>query len=230
MINKVSKKNRFFINNCKEIFKFLINEYEFKLAGTHIENLYLEVVFKNKTTAIAIRLEERDGGITVELIKLINGDIPSGSIFIFSDTKLNLFDLEILLAIRDASQKIEHPNLDDLVFKPGWEKVMRRVLKQFARAVKQYADDVLRGDFSVFPELEKIVKSRTVKPKINIYYPVEASDIEKIGEKRVVKPKYKTIKIKLKNGKDDYKKKIINAIDQINLPIHKKPRAIIPKR
>lgn len=149
-----------FVSLVKKNFKFLEKEFGFFVFKVEDEIWGEAVTYINKTTAITISLEERDGGIFLELYKLIDGCMPEKPITITQKTKLHSFEFENLLLLRAPSLQLEHPFIDDLVFKPGKEKVIGKVLKQCADALKMYAIDVLRGDFTVFFDLEKLVKSR----------------------------------------------------------------------
>lgn len=149
-----------FISLVGKNFKFLEQKFGFFAFKVEDEAWGEAVTYINKTTAIKISLEERDGGIFLELCKLIDGCIPEKPITITQKTKLYSFEFENLLLLRAPSLQLEHPLIDDLVFKPGKEKVMGKVLKQYADTLKIYAKDVLKGDFTVFSDLEKLVKNR----------------------------------------------------------------------
>lgn len=160
MQNRGEKKALFFYKMCKEEFKFLETEFNCKVVNINQTKSRELLIYMNETTAVQISLELRDGGIFVEIMKLDEGKIPPKAIFVNSNTKLNRFDFEDLLAIRNPSLSIERPDLDKLIFEPGWEKTMTRVVRQFASELRKYAFDVLRGDFHIFAHMEKIVKAR----------------------------------------------------------------------
>lgn len=160
MENTLKDFDKYFVNKCKELFSFLEKEFDCELEEIVKESYGLIIYYKNRTTAIQISLEERDGGIFVELIRLVNNKIPERPIQIDKYTELHRFDLEDLLDIKKASLKIKHPPLDDLVFNLCREKVLEKVLFQCAEGLKLYASDILNGDFAIFSQLEKIVKSR----------------------------------------------------------------------
>lgn len=150
----------FFVDKCKEVFLFLEKEFDCNLESQIKNTCGLTICYKNSTTAIQISLEERDGGIFVELVRLVNNKISERPIQINKRTKLYRFDLEDLLDVKNASLKIEHPPLEDLVFNSGREKVVEKVLIQYAEGVRRYAKDVLNGDFAIFSQLERVIKDR----------------------------------------------------------------------
>ncbi len=164
-------KNRdvseYFVLVCKKNFHFLEKEFLFKHYVTIFGDGGVTVTYKSDKAAIVVSLNERHGGILVDLIRLKDNQIPDLPIEIDKDTKLNEFDFEDLLTIRNRDGKIEKPDLDDLVFNAGREKIIGKTLKQYAMALHAYAKDILRGDFEVFNKLEEIVKKRIKRIKTN---------------------------------------------------------------
>lgn len=139
--------------------EFLIKYYE-SIIGDGVT-----VIYKNNKVAVSITLSEKYGGILIDLIRLKNKEIPIHPVEIDQTTELNEFDFEDLLYIRNPALKIEKPSLDDLVFNLGREKVVERVLKRYAEALRIYAKDILKGDCSIFHQLERIVKERAKRFK-----------------------------------------------------------------
>lgn len=141
---------------CLKSFEFLEEEFGCKPVSVKREFYGTFIVYKNTTTAIRVSIEPYDGGIFVFLIRLVRGEIPEYPSSIEATTSLFWFDLEDLIALRAPSLKLDRPPLDDL-FKPS---NLEKILAQYAQALRKYAIDILRGDFSVFNELSKIVKER----------------------------------------------------------------------
>lgn len=159
MNKKTTEFYEYFVNTCKKEFKFLEKEFSLKYDESIIGH-GATVFYKSDKVAVAITLSESYGAILIDLIRLKNKEIPIHPTEIEQDTELNEFDFKNLLNIRNPKLIFERPLIDDLVFNPGREKVVKRVLKQYAEALHIYATDVLNGDFTIFPELEKIVKKR----------------------------------------------------------------------
>lgn len=146
---------------CLKIFGFLWEDFGFTDIYRDRTNFGSYITYKNATTAIKISLEPREGGIFVELYRLIKGKLPRHPIKIHSDTVINGFDLNDLIALRSSPT---------LVVKQEIEKISRpdyleKVLLEYANALRKYAVDILNGDFGVFLELEKIVKKRALELK-----------------------------------------------------------------
>ncbi len=162
MTEKRVNLNDYFLKKVKSLFGFLERDYFFKFHESIINTLAITVIYKNNTTAVSITLDQRVGGILVDLIRLIDNKITELPTEIMKETELNEFDFEDLLSIRNSKIRIEKPTLDDLVFLPGWEKVISRILHQYARNLKEYSEDVLKGNFDIFKELDEIVKRRVI--------------------------------------------------------------------
>jgi hypothetical protein len=149
-----------FPNICQKHFRFL--EEEFNCLFFFKQDSYGEYIdYLNSTTGISINFVPMDAGMVYVLIsRLVGNKIPEYPIFVQkSQMELNTFDLEDLLAIRAPLFKIERPSFEQLE-KPFKPRVFEKTIVQLSNALRIYAQDVLKGDFSIFSELDKIVKNR----------------------------------------------------------------------
>lgn len=146
----------FFTRNCNEIFKFLENDYNFKVVDIK-KDRYIgsKIIYKNQTTAIQILFEFKECKVFVSLYRLINGELPQYKSLGEYDCDLNSrFGLDDLIKLRAASSIKQK-------FNPEFsEKDLEILLLEYAKALRIYADDVLKGDFQVFDELAKIKARR----------------------------------------------------------------------
>ena len=129
-------------------FDFL-EEYEFKIVDV-TEMPYVSITYQNPTTALKIGYEPRDRGVFVLLIRLVDGEIPPYPIHIRPADGLNMFYLDDLVTFRAKESETSD----------GCERPPKESIAHAASALQTCATDVLRGDFDVFMELDKIVKSR----------------------------------------------------------------------
>lgn len=144
-----------FTKTVKEIFSFLQSDFECSVST--IEDVYqTKVVYQNETTATIISFEPRESHVFVLLSRLIDGNIPPYPIFIKAETALNMFYLDDLINLRSPSWKIQQS--DNIT-----EQNLERILTEYAKALKTYGQDVLNGDFTVFSDLEEIVKKRALQ-------------------------------------------------------------------
>ncbi len=143
-------KSTSLIELCKENFNFLIAEYGFSIMPVPKSKKLHKVVFQNKTTAVIVNWERNENWIYVELYRLVNGKLVIDPIIISDQTELNGYHLDNLLSIRSPEFSPQRFPVDDQDF----------ILKIYSNMLRQYAADVLNGDFRIFDELEKIVKRR----------------------------------------------------------------------
>lgn len=130
-------------------FAFLEKEYDYKIVDIK-KRPYVSITYQNSTTALRIGYEPRDRGTFVLLIRLVDGEIPPYPIHIRPMDRLNMFYLDDLVAFK----------MEDSETSGVCVKMPKESIAQAVSALRMYATDILRGDFGVFMELDKIVKNR----------------------------------------------------------------------
>lgn len=142
---------------CNKEFGFLTAEHGLKVMNTSKDTYGCYVTYCNDVVAVKVSYEIKDGGLFVMVCRMVNGKLPPEEIFVRSDTVLNSFDLEDVVALKEPSIELEQNFADPS--KPT-AKELETNLRIYAKALKTYAKDILGGDFSSFADLEKIVKRR----------------------------------------------------------------------
>ncbi len=150
----MTKSNERNLSLLRKEFSFLIDDFSFREESLELDNWGIRLVYCNSTTGVRISYEPREGGIFVMLIRLVDGQLPDYPIIIDEDTVLNYFDLQDLLSVRipcfkENNLEIEKTNSE-----------LENYIKQIAKDLRTQAEDVLKGDFLIFSELEGIVKER----------------------------------------------------------------------
>lgn len=153
---KKNEKDKFEVL-CKKIFKFLEKKFGCKLNSVERNSYGTYLSYKNATTGVEISFTPGDGDILIYLIKLVDGIIPSYPVTITLKDSIYYFELNDIIFIKESALQIQYPSTDELMNNYG---VLKGFLTQQAEYLKKYALDILKGDFSLFPELEKIVKKR----------------------------------------------------------------------
>jgi len=148
-------KNSFF-KICEKEFSFLRDEYNFEIVDKKELDWCYQIFLKNKLTGIIINFEFRDFYVYLKLCKLRNGKFVKDVGEIKPDSKLYNFDYENLLLIR-SPESIFPEYKDETILN---EELIKKVIKHHSQNLKKYASDVLKGDFTIFSELEQIVKER----------------------------------------------------------------------
>lgn len=149
---------------AQEQFKFLKSEYRFRLSKREKEDWGFELIYLNDTTGVKITYEYREAYIFIMLYKLVDGDLRENPRSIEENTILFGFGLDDIISLRDPQALI----------KPSYEygekykyydkdKGLFLYTSAFADNLKKYAKDVLDGDFTIFSDLDTIVKERVKK-------------------------------------------------------------------
>jgi hypothetical protein len=134
----------------RKCFRFLEDEYGFGVVEMRNEPHYAFVAYVNKTTGVEVHWELRDSRVYIHLARLVDGVIPSTASYITLQTPLHVFNLFDLLQVRHVKPK--YVNAHSREFKSD--------LEPLALQLKANAGDVLRGDFTIFTELETIARER----------------------------------------------------------------------
>ena len=115
------------------------------------------VIYQTEKTAIYVDRSLEYFRVEVWLVRLIDGALPP-DVSIKPDTVLHQFLLDDLLALRGSPLL---PNPEPM---KGLDNEQIEIsLESLARALKEYAGDILEGDFSFFVSLEERVKRRAFK-------------------------------------------------------------------
>lgn len=151
-----------FFKISAEKFQFLADEFGFQRGAKKSEGGLYRVLYESETTAVEIGLEWKEQYIYVELFRLIGGRIKKNPIVIQPDSELTVHNLEDLIGIRAPSMMPGREHIS----KPITVDTLDQVLTHYSRALKEVGGDVLAGDFTVFRELESIVKAR-ISPAVS---------------------------------------------------------------
>jgi hypothetical protein len=142
-------------------FQFLESEYDFKRNYSKKIDGGFEFLFLNKTTAVCITYEFREGYLFILLYRLLDGEFKRNPIRITAETELTGFGLDdiILLHNKDAIVKPVYTYGEKSEYyteKDG----LRHYFRLFADNLKKYGSDILSGKFDDFVGADKIVKAR----------------------------------------------------------------------
>jgi hypothetical protein len=133
---------------CEKAFGFLVDEFHCRLVPDWFSEYRAARVYQNDTTAVLISLELDYPGLFVMFLKLVDGKIPKES---FNRG----FYLTDLVALRAPDYHYAY-NVKEL-----WDpKKVKEIVFTYAFLTKKHAADILRGDFRVFKDLEKIIRER----------------------------------------------------------------------
>ncbi|AJR14779.1 hypothetical protein LEP1GSC020_3815 [Leptospira interrogans serovar Grippotyphosa str. 2006006986] len=146
---------------AKKYFKFLELDYNFRFIKSLKESWGYEILYLNQTTGVKIVYEYREAYIFIFLYRLIDGKLVEDPGEIVQNTLLNSFGLDDIINIRNPLALLkatyEYPENSHYHDKTnGWNQY----ISDFANNLKQYANDVLAGNFEIFEKVDPIVKER----------------------------------------------------------------------
>jgi hypothetical protein len=148
-----------FVQLCLEKFRFLIDEFDFKLRSRQEDAWGYRAVFRNKTTGVKIDLDWRDGLILVVLYRLVEGKIKENPAVIVPDSELYSFSLGKLLSVRAPQRILPRKPLGQ----PWTDGLIQQILARQAQNLRDHGADVLSGNFRIFTKLEKLAKKEAAE-------------------------------------------------------------------
>jgi hypothetical protein len=146
----------------EESFSFLIDDFNFKIIKSRDEDWGYSYEATNNTTGIEIVYEFTQAYVNIMIFKLINGEIIKNTVqAIRHDEIINGFSMDLIVQIRNPKDLIKPAyqyGKDSDFYKP---KVgLKNYVSLFVGNLKKYAFDVLNGDFSIFTQLDEIMKKK----------------------------------------------------------------------
>ena len=183
---KDKKRAATFFRICEDELRSLLDEYG--LARARVDDpggyMYYTIIFQNETTALRVYFEWRDIYLSVQICRLVNGQLQEGTEPF--NRAWTSFAVEDLLTVR-APDYDQEP----LLVSRGWEDFtgedaimddVRQKLGIYAAALGAYGGDILGGDFSIFPRLDKLAKQRFKKRKAEYDEMARRSEVETLSQ------------------------------------------------
>lgn len=153
-----------FFESCTRHFSFLTKNFGFS-QKTEAFSLQGIVQFSSETLVIKCFLEWAEPGEQYFCVSLYpQVEYPYGNSFTkqpADNFKSFGYRLSLLLRFRE-------PGLNCYSTEAGQRLTVEdvdRTIANFAEGLKEYGQDILQGDFSVFPELERLMKEEFQKKK-----------------------------------------------------------------
>ncbi len=89
------------LKDIKSCFSFLLGEFDFKLISDQVSRYGVTVLYQSRAAGIEVYYQPREnGGILVDLIRLIKGEVPSYPDSFLNSSTLHTFDFRDLLYLR----------------------------------------------------------------------------------------------------------------------------------
>jgi hypothetical protein len=145
-----------FLETGEKEFQFLVDEFGCKKKANKTDVEVYRLPYENTTTKVEIGFDWREQYLYVLLGRRDREKLKAKGRMPRPEDEIIAFNLEDLLQLRTGKYAIDQ----DRFGKALTRKDIKDILSTYARALREHAADVLQGDFSIFPELEKIVRKR----------------------------------------------------------------------
>lgn len=116
---------------------------------------FAEAIYANDTTGLSVSVDWSEFRPFVRLHQLVNGELPPEPFSYAAGPQLQSFDVDDLLIVRAGGGSPVGKMLGERD-----NYAAGRMVGEYAKALEQHATDVLSGDFTIFQELDGIVKTR----------------------------------------------------------------------
>ncbi|MBC6608909.1 hypothetical protein H8B13_18960 [Hymenobacter sp. BT188] len=153
-----------FITTVKEQFAFLEVDFACRLVQARKAPQVYEFRYQNSTTGIELTYEYREAYLFILLYQLQDGKWVANPTPMQEQTKLTGYALDDVLLLRNPNALVKPAyayGADSVYYEK--ETGLSLYIGAFAANLQRYAADILQGDFSLFPALEKVVKERMKK-------------------------------------------------------------------
>lgn len=144
----------------RDVFAFLENDYGFHIAKKRAD-VSDGILYLNDTTGVKIIFSNREAYLFIYLYKLVDGELVENPSNIYQASLLHGYGLDDIIVLRDSYRLIKPTYMyskDSRFFNK--DNGLRLYLQEFANNLRNCADDVLRGNFEIFPKVETVVKER----------------------------------------------------------------------
>lgn len=137
---------------CREsVKKVLGDEFELIKGPNEHNGNSPKAYFTNGNLGLKFELEVRENFVFLFIAKITDGNFPMFPRPVLPDSKIEEFDITDLLTIRAPKA----------ILLPGSNfRCLEFLLERHCENICLYCQDLMKGDFSVFIELENIVKNR----------------------------------------------------------------------
>lgn len=148
-------------NYILEHFNFLETEYNFVFKSKIIDTWFVEVVFLNSSTGIRLVYERREQFLAVFIHKLVDGKMINCPSPLLPSSEITCFEMNDALPADRIMKPAYAYGEDSMLF--DTDDGLSLYIKEFALRLHEYGQDVLNGDFSILPKMEKVIKARAIE-------------------------------------------------------------------
>jgi transposase-like protein len=133
-------------------FRYL-KRWGFRFSGADANMWEERATYRSHHSAINVVKDYQGPRVEVELMRLVDSELPEPEVFIVDSEPVNRFYVDELIRLRQPDGEAALAQLTDM---PTFDDQ----LKFLAAALRRHGADFLAGDLGVLDDLERIVRSR----------------------------------------------------------------------
>jgi len=153
-------------------FRYL-KRWGFQLSGADATVWEEHATFRSNLCAIDVIKDYQGPRVEVELMRLVDGELPEPEVFVVDSERVNRFYVDELIKLRQADG-------EDALARLAGMSTFDDQLKFFAAALRRVGADFLAGDLGVLDELERRIRTRVREhpQRVGVFLPDTAGDAE----------------------------------------------------
>jgi hypothetical protein len=147
--NDLQSNETEFKNECEDVFSFLLTKHQFSGPTIDAYPNQIVITYLKREVAIECLYDERDDDVTLKIVRLIDGKVPSAYRLTDDGVLVREYLTKLLIGkgIRDI-------NFQEAVIarknKRDRKEILRKELEGFARLLQLYGTSVLEGSAEIF--------------------------------------------------------------------------------
>lgn len=144
-------------NIIKNKFEFLITEFELKIIYDQIQEWGYKLVYKGLKVGVTILFEFREAYINIIIHQLKEGEIEN-DVYPYKDSiLLRNIGLDYIVKYKEPL-RLTKPLYDKTSEYYGKDEAVEILIDILSENLRKFASNTLRGDFTLFKEIDSFVK------------------------------------------------------------------------
>jgi len=149
-----------FVTIAKDEFAFLRSNFDYEIVAEEDDRNGGYVSFVNPDVGVGVKVQYDipSAFVFVFVYRLVDGEMRENPLPISGDSEISCFDFNDYL---EPAQKMK-PAFDYGEDSPYYDPQngLRNFTKEFADRLRSHGEQILRGDLSILPKMENVIKRR----------------------------------------------------------------------
>jgi hypothetical protein len=168
----IARRGQDWSERVRRHFDFL-TEHGFTVTDVQAADWWhVSVIYRSSTAAVRVTFSIEYQRVDLELMRLVDHDLPDYPIFVVDHVPVNMFHADWLLLLRGDPDRVpaEICGLSD--------QQVEAQLIFWAAALREYGGDFLAGDLDVLDQLERMIRDRArgVQQQVTVWLPETSTE------------------------------------------------------